>query len=302
MQNSKINLSPVSKSIVELVNNLPEKNLTVKILQSLDFVMPGKWENLVDFNRSIEVITGESDSTTKNEIKDRALELYDDKKNGYQTAIWLYQTADSTDQAAAAAAIADKVGNTFRFIPFLDKLTPKADAIQSLDFKLKIAAELIAFSKLTGTGINPAKFAVALKDNYHKEAFLRMVALVCFDGVLPLGTNFISTIRDDLDKGNDLANNPAFNKLAQLMPAEGKEDFVNESFSATSDWMDNLTKKFGLTREAITKNLGGFIEIADDKLDYLAAFIDASTNFFEHTGIQTVNRFLIKRAYQEFKS
>jgi hypothetical protein len=45
----------------------------------------------------------------------------------------------------------------------------------------------------------------------------------------------------------------------------------------------------------------GLVDVADDKLDYLAAFLDGTTNYFEHTGIQTVARTLINRAYAEDK-
>lgn len=292
----------MSKSIIELVDSLPQDNITIKILQGIDFVVPGKWQNLVGFDPTIKALTGATSTAEITRIRDRALELYDNKKNGYQTAIWLYQTADSTDKAAAAAAIADKVGNTFRFIPLIDKLTPKADAIQSLDLKLKLAAELIAFSKLNGTGVSPVKFASAIKDNYHKEALLRMVALICFDGVLPLGTNFVSRLRQEIAKGNDVVTNAALENFSDLIPTQDKKKFINDNFNEASDWMDRIIKDFGLTRESIVNKLGGFIEIADDKLDYLAAFIDASTNFFEHTGIQTVARYLILRAHEEVKS
>ena len=288
--------------IVELVDGLPQENLTVRILKAMDFAVPGKWENLVGFDRTIEVLTGESNPSDISRIKNCAVDLYENKKNGYQTAIWLYQTADSTDKAAAAAAIADKVGNKFRFIPLIDRLTPKADAIQSLDLKLKLAAELIAFSKLSGAGINPVKFASGIKDNYHKEALLRMVALICFDGILPLGTNFISRLREEMSQGSDPITKAALDNFSDLIPAEDKQQFINDNFNEVSSWMDQIIDKFGLTRESVTDKLGGFIEIADDKLDYLAAFIDASTNFFEHTGIQTVARYLVLRAYDEVKS
>jgi len=39
--------------------------------------------------------------------------------------------------------------------------------------------------------------------------------------------------------------------------------------------------------------------MADGKLDYLAAFLDGSTNYFEHTGVQTVARKLITQAQAE---
>jgi hypothetical protein len=40
---------------------------------------------------------------------------------------------------------------------------------------------------------------------------------------------------------------------------------------------------------------------ADSKLDYLAAFLDMSTNYYEHTGTQTVARNLILRAAEQTK-
>ena len=289
----------MSTSIIELVDNLPTDNITVKVLKSFDFVLPGKWENLVGFDHSISAITGVTKKGKIAKIRDRAVDLYDDKENGYQTATWLYQTVDSADKAIAAAALADKIGDTFSFIPFLDKLTPKADSIQSIDLRLKLVTELIVYSKLNGITLNPVKFAASLKENYHHEALLRMAGLICIDGILPLGSNFVSKIREDLEEKNNLEQAPVFGVVSDLIPAEDKQSFINESFDAVGDWMDNWTNSLGITRESLVNRFGNFIEIADDKLDYLAAFLDGSTNYFEHTGIQTVARHLINQAYQE---
>lgn len=289
----------MGKSIVELVDNLPNDNITVKVLKALDFAIPGKWENFVGFDNAITKITGETESAKIEEIRNKAVELYDDKKNGYQTAIWLYQTLDATDKALGAAALADKIGDTLSFIPFLKQLTPKADALQSIDLKMKLVAELIAYSKINGITLSPLKFAADLKENYQNEALMRMVALICIDGVLPLGANFVSKIRNDISQRENLEDNPAFSQVSELIPTSDKKGFINDSFQAVEDWMANLTNSVGLNRESLSNRLGGFIEIADDKLDYLAAFLDSSVNYFEHTGIQTVARKLIKQAYQE---
>lgn len=289
----------MAESIVDLVDNLPSNNMTVKVLKALNYIVPGEWENVVGFDNTIGKITGETKPKKINKIREKAIELYDDKKNGYQTAIWLYQTLDSTDKAVAAAALADKVGDAFSFIPFLKQLTPKADTLQSIDLKLKLVAELIAYCKLNGLTLSPQKFAASLKENYQNEALMRMVALVCIDGVLPLGANFVSKIENDITQRENLENNPAFSAVTQLIPSSDKKGFINESFLAVENWMSNLTNSVGLNRESISSHMSNFIQIADDKLDYLAAFLDTSTNYFEHTGIQTVARKLIKQAYQE---
>ena len=288
-------------SIVELVDNLPTDNLTVKVLNALDYIVPGKWENLVGFDHTVSAITGETKKKKIAKIRDRAIELYNDRQEGYQTAIWLYRTVDATDKAVAAAALADKIGNAFRFIPFLDKLTPKADLVQSVDLRIKLVAELIAYSKLNGLTLKPAQFAASLKENYQKEALMRMVALVCIDGVLPLGTNFVPRVTNDLENRDNLAEDPAFDVLRQFIPNSEPRSFINESFNTAADWMNNLITSSGITRESLAHRLDSFVEVADDKLDYLAAFLDGTTNYFEHTGIQTVARILINRAYREVK-
>lgn len=290
----------MSKSIVELVDELPEDNITIKVLNAIDKVVPGQWENLVGFNNTISALTGETDPEVVEKIRDRAVELYEDKKNGYQTAIWLYQTVEKTDTAIAAAAIADKVGDTFSFIPFLKQLTPKADTMQSIDLKFKLAAEAIVYCKLNGITLNPAAFAASVKENYQKEALLRMGTLVCLDGIIPLGADFLQKIPTEVSEGehNFLEQNSTFNAITNAIPG-ASEGFISQTFAAMTGWMDNLTSSVGLTRETLFKRLGPFIEIADDKLDYVAAFLDASTNYFEHTGIQTVARKVIERAYSE---
>jgi len=164
---------------------------------------------------------------------------------------------------------------------------------------MKLVAELIAYCKINGITLSPVKFAASLKENYQNEAIMRMVALICIDGVLPLGADFVSKIRNDISQRENLEDNPAFSQVSELIPTDDKKGFINDSFQAVEDWMANFTNSVGLNREFISKNLGSFIEIADDKLDYLAAFLDSSVNYFEHTGIQTVARKVIKQAYQE---
>lgn len=292
----------MSESIIDLVDGLPTDSVTVKVLEILDFAVPGGWQNLVGFDRTIEVLTGVTDAQKLGQIRDRSVALYNDNTQGYQTAIWLYRAVDNTDKAIAAATIADKVGDVFQFIPFLKNLTPKAESLQSFDFSLKLLAEVLAYSKINGLTIDPKKFASSLSQTYGDEALVRMIALVSLDGILPLGKEFVSKIRDNLASGMmpGMVNDPNLSKLTQVVPAGEQQELINESFKATEDWMTKIANSIG-SREFVVNKLGTFIEIADDKLDYLAAFVDATVNYFEHTGIQTVARSLIKRAYRELQ-
>ena len=292
----------MSQSIVELLEGLPQDNITTKVLKALDFIIPGEWQNIRNFDEMIKSELKIDNPKKIARIRKTAIELYEDKKNGYQTAIWLYQTVDKTDKAIAAAALADKVGDTFRFIPFLDKLTPQADTVQSVDLKMKLGVELIAYMKMNGITINPVTFAQTIAENYRHESLMRMVALVSIDAVLPLGPDFLRKINDqpDTEEKSVLTNNPAVGVIQDLIPGQNPQNFLDQTFDGLSGWMKNLTQKFGLDKQMLGSKFSSFIEVGDDKLDYLAAFLDASTNVVEHTGIQTVARHAIRRAFNQY--
>lgn len=298
----------MAKSIIQLVDELPQDNITVKVLNALDFVAPGEWNNLVGFDATITHFTGETDPKTIQRIRDRAASLYLNPAKGYQGAVGLYQTIDKADVAMGTAALANKVGEKLNFVSFLSNITPKADTTQTIDLLLKIAIEVIAFCKLNGLPQpNPQVFANSLAENYHNAGLIRMIALVCIDGILPLGPNFLTKIHVILQGLNSgtLASNPVFSGMKDEIPGETTDDrlgFVNQCFSAIEGWISQLIAQTGLTPKDVFNHLGNFIQIADDNLDFVAAFLDQSTNYYEHTGIQTVAQRLILDAYQSLQA
>ncbi|PHJ63075.1 Tudor protein [Nostoc linckia z18] len=293
----------MDKSIIQLVDELPADNITVKVLKALDYVAPGEWNNLVGFDNNIRGITGETDPQIIQKIRDRAVSLYHDPQNGYQAAIKVYQIIDKADTAMATAALANKVGEKIGFLSFLSNVTPKADVTQSIDLALKIAVEIIAFCKLNGIPQpNPQQFANSLANNYQNASLMRMVALVCIDGILPLGPDFLGKIHSvisGVDTGV-VAQNPVFLAVNNSLPGNTPSDklgFINQSFNSVQGWMNGLVAKTGITPQSISSHLGNFIQIADDNLDFVAAFLDQTTNYYEHTGIQTVARSVILQAH-----
>ncbi len=294
----------MSKAIFDLVNELPTNNLTVSMLRSLDFVVPGQWNNLVGFDNTIRAVTGETDESLIQQIGERAVFLYNDRSQGYQRAMWLYQTVDSTDKALGAAALANKVGEKIPLLGFLNKVTPKADKAQTIDLTLKLVAELVAFCQINGIpGDSIGDFVASLAD-YSGESLMRMVALVCVDGLIPLGPDFILKVQSNLGQTTpqDLEKNSTFQGINSEIPggnSAGKLNFINQSFDSVKGWMSGLVTSRNLTPQKVVGNLQRFVEVADDKLDYLAAFIDVSTNYYEHTGTQTLARRLIERAVAE---
>ena len=71
-------------------------------------------------------------------IGDRAVYLYNDESQGYQRAMWLYQTVDNAAGALGMAAMANKLGQDISFLGFLGNLTPKPEKAQSIDLSVKL--------------------------------------------------------------------------------------------------------------------------------------------------------------------
>lgn len=292
------------KTIFELVDELPKDNMTVKALRALDFVVPGEWNNLVGFDNTIRTITGEDDEELIQQIGERAIQLYNDKSQGYQRALWLYQTIDSTGRALGAAAMANKISQNVSFLSFLGNLTPKPEKAQTIDLSLKLVTELLAFCQINGIpGDSIGDFAGALGD-YGGESLIRMAALVCFDGLIPLGPDFIMATQEWIGKlsTSDLQENQGFQQMKDMIPGgspAGQLGFIGESFGAVSGWMGSFVSDHSLTRKNVLGHLQNFVEISADKVDYLGAFLDMTTNYYEHTGIQTLAHRLIERAAAE---
>jgi hypothetical protein len=294
----------MSKSIFELVDGLPTGGVTVMALRSLDFAVPGQWQNLTGFTNTIRDVTGETDEALIQQIGERAVYLFNDKSQGYQRALWLYQTVDSASGALGAAAMANKVGQDISFLGFLGNLTPKPEKAQSIDLTVKLVVELVAFCQINGIpGDSIGDFLAALGD-YGGESLMRMAALVCFDGLIPLGPDFIlkglSTIQNMSPK--ELESNQTFKGVNELIPggdSAGKLGFINQSFDSVKGWMSDFVTSRNLTQDNVLDNLTKFVEVSKDKLDYVGAFLDISVNYYTHTGTQTLARRLIERAVAE---
>jgi hypothetical protein len=291
--------------IYQLVDNLPTEGITVRALQSLDFVAPGQWQNLVGFENTIQQVTGETDPPTVSRIRDRANQLYEDTTQGYQRALWIYQTVDKTDRALGSEyVIGNVLGDRIKLFSFLNQVTPKADTTQMIDLSIKLTAELIAFCYINGLpGDSVGEFVQAL-GAYEKEALIRMAALVAFDGLIPLGSDFVDKALSSFRgfSPSDLEQNATFQRIREAIPggdSRGQMGFISGSFGAVSDWMRGFMSSHGMNRESVLGSLRNYFEVPDDKLDYLAGFLDMGTKYFEHTGTQSLARSLVLRAVSE---
>jgi hypothetical protein len=166
---------------------------------------------------------------------------------------------------------------------------------------MKIVVELLAYCQINGIpGDSIGDFLGSLAD-YGGESKMRMAAMVCLDGLVPLGPNFIKAAGDWIGSAtqSSMEENEAFRNIQKMIPGTDKVAFVGQAFSSVSSWMGNFVSDHSLNPQIVLQHLQGFVDIADDKLDYVGAFLDMSTNYYYHTGVQTVAKRLIDRAYAE---
>lgn len=293
------------KPIYKLLEELPQSGVTVTLLKALDYAVPGAWHNITNFEQLIRDTTGEDDQSVIQAIGEKAIELYNDPSNGYQRAVWIYQTVDSIDKVVGAAALANKVADKWSF-GLLSKITPKADNAQALDAAVKFAAELSSFCLINGIpGDSVRDFAASLADNA-KEDRMRIAAWLAFDLLVPLGPDALNIVINGVQKASmsDLADNALFKQVQRFLPGSLAEQktTVLENLKASIPFLNKFQQASNLTQGSLLDTVRRYIDVSDDKLDYVAAAIDISTNYFEHTGIQTTARRLITRAYSTLLS
>ena len=290
------------KDLDDLVNRIPEKNITARALKALDFVAPGEWDNITDFDELVRKVSNDTDEDFLKDVRRKAIEIYADKDRGFQKAFKIYERVDSSDKLFGTAALADKLAGKIKMLEFLDKITPNADTTQCIDLAVKVVSELLAYVKLNGIPGDGIKDFAAALGNYSHESKIRVAALVAFDGIVPLGPDFVGKVTDRVTGADDdtMRENKTFRRIESFIPdGFGPADFVKKAFEAASGRLAKVAGNSGMTRELVIDKLQDFIEISDDKLDYLGALLDMTTNYFEHTGLQTVATKVIERAVNE---
>ncbi len=201
-------------------------------------------------------------------------------------------------------AFMSKIAENISFLSFLDRLTPKADTTQAIDLGLKLVAEIVAFCSLNGIpGDSVGDFVESLSD-YRHESLMRIAALVCVDGVLPLGPDFIDKAANMLDgkATKKLVANERFQRIRGLIPGDSSEDqldFIQKGLGSVRDWSTKFLGDHAITATKVASSLKGVSDRWEGSLDWLSAAIDMMTDYYEHTGIQTVARQCISRAAAE---
>lgn len=294
--------------VITSLQKLPTSGITVTALQGLDKVVPGQWQNHTSFPRLVADLAEVDKQKVVGLICKQAAAMQA-RAPRYGQALQVYTLVDTVDQVAAGAAVASKVGDLLGNFGggFLKKVTPKPETTQSIDAGLKLVAELVAFGLLNGMPTagpeGLAKFAGALQD-YGTHDIMRLAAWVSFDGLLPLGPNFVQIILNNFsDMASDkLMTNPVFAKLGQRLPGDNvgqKRDFILKTLDTTGEWVGRFVEEKQLTQAGVLAQVKTIVDVGEGAGDYVAAALDASTAYYAHTGTQTVARTLARHAIEQ---
>lgn len=131
---------------------------------------------------------------------------------------------------------------------------------------------------------------------------MRLAAWLAIDCVLPLGPDFVAKILEALEGPIErLQESRAFAFVAAHLPGGLGEqrDTIKRNVEGSRGYLDSFVASQGVSQEGVLAKVKEYVAFADDKLDLVAAALDLGTNPFEHTGIQTVARRVIMRAYGE---
>ena len=198
------------------------------------------------------------------------------------------------------ASFLDQVAERVSFLGFLERLVPKPEKLQAFDAGAKLAAELVGFTSINGLpGDSVADFAKSLAHSAHEDR-LRIACWAIAEGLLPFGPDFVQLIVDRVGgaSSSELEQSTLFRKVRDLLPGDGQALIVR-TLEGVGDWVGSFLTERGITRDSIGSALENVLDVGEGGFDVMAAALDVGTNYFEHTGTQTVARQVVSRAYGE---
>jgi hypothetical protein len=291
-------------TVLERLERLPRRNLTVLALKGISTLVPGGWRNTTKADELIAEVMGSRDPELIRQVRARADELSQARHEGYGRALSLYDAVNRSQKAAGGLRLLANIGGALPLVKRAASLTPASDTVQAVDLSLKVAAEMLAFTQVNGLpGDSFGEFAAALGE-YAGEARVRMAALICFDALLPLGDQALARLDGLLGRvgKGDLRQLPAYGAMASLLPGRGDEahlNFLRRGVDQWLGWAGGFVGQLGLSGQRAVQALESTLGPWQGSFEQMATFLDAFTDTYQHTGVQAVARRLVERAAAE---
>lgn len=294
----------MSATVLERLERLPRRDLTVLSLKGVGSLVPGGWRNITRADELISDVLGEETPELIRQVRDRADRLSRARSEGYSRALSLYDAVNRSQKAAGGLRVLANVGGGLPLVKRLASVVPPSDTLQAVDLSLKVAAEMLAYTQVNGLpGDSFGDFLASLRE-YTGEARVRMAALVCFDALLPLGDQALERLDGLLGRvgGQELHQLPAYGGMRALIPGQGEEAhlrFLRQGVDTWLGWAGGFAGELGLTGQRAVQALESTLGPWQGGFKQLATFLDAFTDTYQHTGVQAVARRLVERAAGE---
>lgn len=291
-------------TVLERLDHLPRRNLTVLALKGISTLVPGGWHNITSASELIAGVMGSDDPALIAQVRQRADELSRARHEGYGRALSLYDAVNRSQKAAGGLRVLANVGGALPLVKRVANLTPTSDTLQAVDLSLKVAAEMLAFTQVNGLpGDSFAEFGASLNE-YAGEARVRMAALICFDALLPLGDQALQRLDGLLGRvgQQELRLSPAYAGMAAMIPGRGDDahlGFLRRGVDQWLGWAGGFVGNLGLSGQKAVQALESTLGPWQGGFEQLATFLDAFTDTYQHTGVQAVARRLVERAAAE---
>jgi hypothetical protein len=291
-------------TVLERLDRLPRRNLTVLAIKGISTLVPGGWHNITSADELIADVMGSTDPELISQVRARADELSKARHEGYGRALSLYDAVNRSQKAAGGLRVLANIGGALPLVKRVANLTPASDTLQAVDLSLKVAAEMLAFTQVNGLpGDSFADFAASLNE-YAGEARVRMAALVCFDALLPLGDQALQRLDGLLGAAGkgDLHQLPGYGAMASMIPGRGDQahmGFLRQAVDQWLGWAGGFASSLGLSAQKAVQALETSLGPMQGGFEQTATFLDAFTDTYQHTGVQAVARRLVERAAAE---
>lgn len=285
-----------------LLTDATPKAQTVFILEAMDFIIKDGYINPSNIQQYIRHVLGQISNEDVAKVEQIINGWLADDNQPYRRTLTFYRIAEHAGTAMGSATLAKQLGEDFSFLSSLNNISPRTEHTQMADFLIKFGCEIMASLSLQGLPTDVQSIGNQVS-HFKNETAVRMATLIAIDGLLPLGPNFVQKISDTLQNGGQ---NSLFSQISvdKIQPLLGNNQSVQQIWQKSVDIFNQSQQSItqflaqkGITQASVSQQLNSVINFSADKVDYVSAYMDMTTNYIYHSGSLTVLRKMIENAY-----
>ncbi len=285
-------------SIDLMLKSLAGDRVTPAALGLLEPITPGQWRNPTSL---LQLVMNEgATEQSAPAIAERAEAVFA-ASTRLQDALSIWHALDDRDPELSAEASGVPVGS------LLDKVEAPTTKEAAIDAAMKLVGELLAMASLAD--VDPESLAMpdgvlAALGEAASADDVRLAAWIAIDGVLTLGDGFMETIGAACEDHQAVIESPVFERIADAIPGESVEQKCAHAFSfleAAAPLINQFVSSHSLTQDAVQSAFANALAVEASSSN-IAALLESTTDYFAHTGLQSVARVAAYEAYNQLEA